>query len=463
MQTEVLFFYFISILSTLIIQTASQAVPPSDPVIGNIPPQEVGRGERTKRCPPEFEEIGKECIRVIRVASSLQCAAGGSLTPEKTCATYSGKTATCQSGFTRNGNRCHRQQAAQPSLYCAPGYTLTDQNECTGQVPATPQEVCEGGSIRRGDLCIIEADEQPELTCPPGSVIDGKKCVISELYNCTPPRQDGVSTPTSPFSQASTPTSPFAMQPTPPFSQGAPPAQAPPMPPLIQTEAVSPVVVHTYQQVTSVPAMQTVTTNPNKLMKLVGNVSQGQGVVVPEGYRLSSPAARSYAPRAPQPSWRRAQALPAIPGSKGFVPELTEYVVQATCRRIRTIPAQKLCARGYLNGKMCRVEIEITPTVANPYAFETDVQLPQQQCPDGFTLTSANSCGLEELANLLYVCGDGLQDIGDRCALYSPPSVVCPPGFATENDSSCIATLRAPPITEFTVRYACMGKDCAQR
>lgn len=65
---------------------------------------------------------------------------------------------------------------------------------------------------------------------------------------------------------------------------------------------------------------------------------------------VASPAARPIVPGAQQnqvPSrWRRTQAngFPSIlpePQSKEFVPELFDYVVQATCKRIRTIPVNK--------------------------------------------------------------------------------------------------------------------------
>lgn len=77
----------------------------------------------------------------------------------------------------------------------------------------------------------------------------------------------------------------------------------------------------------------------------------------PESYRAQAALGMSYVSGGPQPSsfqqepppqWRRNQAMtqfvvPPLPQqSKEFVPELIDYVVQATCKRIRTIAAQKL-------------------------------------------------------------------------------------------------------------------------
>lgn len=185
----------------------------------------------------------------------------------------------------------------------------------------------------------------------------------------------------------------------------------------------------------------------------------------PGSTRTNLPIQSSQAPRQPL-MWRRAQAvdIPPFaqqPPSKEFVPEFINYVVQATCKRIRTIPAQKLCARGILNGKMCRVEIEVPPVISFGDNFDFDTQPPQDLCPEGFNLASRTACILSELKSMLLVCPDETQDIGDRCATYLPPTMVCPPHFALETEKTCVRTLHAPPITEFTLKYACLGKDCA--
>lgn len=162
-----------------------------------------------------------------------------------------------------------------------------------------------------------------------------------------------------------------------------------------------------------------------------------------------------------EPPRRRAVGLQP-PVSKEFVPELIDYVVQATCKRIRTIPAQKLCSRGVLNGKMCRVEIEVPPVAIAPTSLEYDVRPPQIRCEDSrFQLLSRTMCLFSETRGLVFICPEGTQDIGDRCVSYSPPTMTCDAGFALESDSTCVQTQEAQPITEWSVTYSCVGKECA--
>lgn len=146
--------------------------------------------------------------------------------------------------------------------------------------------------------------------------------------------------------------------------------------------------------------------------------------------------------------------------SKGIVPESFDYVVDATCKRIRSIPAEKICPHGVLSGKMCKVKVEVAPTQITPIQFEYDTKPAEIQCPEGFDLITS-FCTRIETAKMNFFCPEGTADTGERCAMYTQPQMVCPPNYALEDRTTCVQTVEVPPVTEYTVTYSCQGKECS--
>lgn len=404
------------------------------------PPTPVDKSNVVKTCPAGFEFLGKECVQVVTIPATPVCPPGSELTPDGVCAMYVGKNPQCPTGFNRLGNTCERRETSAPLFVCGPGYTLTDADECTAPIESPPEEICVGGSVRKGDLCLLEEELEPELTCPPGYTNEGKICRIEELYNCTPERE---------------PLNPTVVPPTyvPPtvVPTYVPPTRVPPTLPTV------PFTLPTFAPTR--PPSKYPTPPPSKGPK--PPVYKGKSGQMPRPTSPFPPRGSMLPNYAGGPFRRAAGYIPPAE-SKGFVPERIDYVVQATCKRIRTIAAQKLCARGILNGKMCRVETEVPPEVVVPNAIGQDTRPPERRCPNGFGLASRTTCLLSQLQSLVYTCPPNTVDIGDRCATYMPPTPTCPPGYALENQTTCVQTLHAPPIVEFTVRFACTGKDCDQ-
>lgn len=116
---------------------SSFSVPPSTPA---QPPTEVGRSGEVKTCPPEYEMLGKECVKVVTIPATPQCGANGEMTPEGVCAVFFGKTAQCPEGYERLGEKCEHRETGSPFSVCDSGYTLTDMDECVAPIEQEPQE-----------------------------------------------------------------------------------------------------------------------------------------------------------------------------------------------------------------------------------------------------------------------------------------------------------------------------------
>lgn len=303
----------------------------------------------------------------------------------------------------------------------------------------------------------------------------GKLCIIEELYNCTPPRpalptglpparppptfprptfqpRPTVSPGQLPTFQPYPPTfpsqlpvpslppltfpslPPMTFPPLPPLgpSQPLPPTE---FPPVIPTQPLPPVSFPSFPPF-NFPMPSRPPLTPTQIPGSPPRF-QGKGSLLLRGG-----------------NYRRVQ-------SKGFNPELIDYVLEAVCKRIRTVLANKICPTGILTGKMCRVEVEVPPMYVTPFSVETDVQPSQPSCPSGFSVLDRLTCVLTELKNVVYVCPEGTQDIGDRCVTYAPAVHTCPPEFSLENEQTCVQTVHAAPITEFSVTFSCVGKDCA--
>lgn len=421
----------------------------------------MSRSDKTKHCPPGFEPLGKECVQVVTVPSIQQCQPGSEMTPEGVCAVFSNKVPQCAEGFTRLGNNCEHKESVTPFSVCGEGHTLNEDGECSMPIETPPVEECVGGSVRKGDLCLVEEEREPELTCPPGYTLNGKRCRIVEMYNCTPPRptptqQPGAGNFPTPPPSAAIPLPPAEVEPLPVEPYAAPPmdmqqaAYAAPAPPPVQSYTAPPPV----QSYTAPPPVQSYTAQPPMLPPMTAPPQfPARGSRVFHG-KSSYPG--EYPPVS---GYRRMQRSRP---SKEFVPELVDYVVQATCKRIRTILAQKVCTTGVLVGKTCRVEVEVPPVLITQNSFENDIQEPEPKCPNGFSIVSRDLCQLLQIRKVDFVCPEGTQDIGDRCASYAPPTITCPTGFALENDETCVQTLHQPPIVEFSVKFSCTGKDCQQ-
>lgn len=142
---------------------------------------------------------------------------------------------------------------------------------------------------------------------------------------------------------------------------------------------------------------------------------------------------------------------------------IEETLVSAKCKRISVEPANKLCPDGRLDGKSCLLETAVDAIVV-PGGFAIEVAAPSLICPAGFapeTLPCGTlTCVRVETAPVLFTCPCGTEDLGDRCAQPAEPRLICPEEYHLAN-GLCSKTITVEPLTEFTVRYSCLGKECA--
>lgn len=158
---------------------------------------------------------------------------------------------------------------------------------------------------------------------------------------------------------------------------------------------------------------------------------------------------------------RKNNIRPTKGGTKKGPATVEEFVLQSTCKRITSEPARKICDNGKLEGKHCIVEQEVQPLIV-PGKYSEVLAPVMTQCPEGYSASmSGKECEQIEYAQPFFVCPPSTSDLGDKCATFQPPRVVCPHGFALENDHQCVKTLFAAPIIEYSVTYTCTGKNCA--
>lgn len=394
------------------------------------PPSEISRTPTSKRCPEGFESLGKECVRVVTIPSSRSCSPGAELTLDDNCATYIPKTATCDVGFEQIGNRCEHFESIPSRMACPAGYTLTDAGCVPPPTELPPSEECPAGSVRRGDLCLRDEEREPELACPPRYTLEGKKCRIEELYNCTPPR------PENPTAAAAEEPVVFSAV---PVANGGYLAGG-------NSRSAAPTT-----------ATSSSAASYNAAASYAGRASSAGRTIV-----ATPSLGVVFVPGSERRNWRRMQAILGKEVEEGNL----DYVLQATCKRIRTIAAEKICPQGVLNGKLCRIEVEVPPILVPPFVFSRGFDdgsiPPEPDCPQGYSLLSRTECTLEELRGVAYVCPERASDVGDRCAMYARAVPTCPQEFVLENEATCVRTLHAPVIQEYSVTFSCTGKECPQ-
>lgn len=142
-------------------------------------------------------------------------------------------------------------------------------------------------------------------------------------------------------------------------------------------------------------------------------------------------------------------------------PYVEEFVVQQICKRITTRLPQFRCPdKAVLDGKLCRIEQSITHE-QDSKSVKPNVIMPRRQCPQHYTYDKGDTCYTVKEVTPNLVCPENSVYAGGRCYIIVPSRAVCYDGLLIEG-KTCVKTLFSPPIVEYTVHYACMGKQCLQ-
>lgn len=149
-------------------------------------------------------------------------------------------------------------------------------------------------------------------------------------------------------------------------------------------------------------------------------------------------------------------------GGKEVAPTDEQFVVQKTCKRVRTEGARKVCPKGArLHGKECIAEEEVGFQEKNG-GMREEVVRAKYVCPEGHYPSASVGrfhCLIKEEVAVHGFCPDGSENVGDKCAKFRPLIFRCPSSYALD-DGMCVKTVIAPPIVEFSVTFKCTGKDC---
>lgn len=430
-------------------------------------------------CPEGYQELGKQCARTVYVEPQITCPNGGQLTAAGNCVKYLGKNSECLPGFNRVGGLCIRIRSAPRELVCPEGYLLRTDDECVRTVTLPDHEACPAGSTVRGETCVIQHESAPVIECPEGFNLVEKECIREEAFDCTP--RSGIPNPMSLVGkelEPELPTSgelgateiPIVEVPEP--SSTLPPEELPPTITFSTTSLVSPTPIPSTVtssrgaggEVVSIASGQnhyfTNGKGARRRLQGIGHVSTTTSVSqighYPNNNRLVRTSTTSiYNPQATTVTHPQATTV-----THPLRTATVDYVVESTCKRMRVQPADKVCPNGALEGKMCQSEQVVAPVIV-PGGIVEELAAPYTTCPAGYSadLTNPDLCTVEDEVTPTFYCPAGSVDEGERCAVRSPSRATCDAGFALEGDV-CAETEFVQPLVEFTVTYACVGKEC---
>lgn len=318
----------------------------------------------------------------------------------------------CPADFTFVGKQCAKTLTDQPKLVCPPGTVLVD-GRCASYIGKESE--CPVGYIDVQGICRRTLTAFPDLACPEGYILRGKDiCVttvpLPEKKLCPPkttPKGDNCAATKSEVPEYVCPTGYVLLGKR------------------CQRE-------------------ESFDCTPPRVIADIEEPKKGQ-LAAPQHIRhggLGNKGKESYVYRLPVAE-----------------PVVQEYVIRKTCKRIITEAARPVCPKGgSFDGKLCLIDVMV-PAIFKPGGFKELTALPARECPEGFEQTSKGECITTEdtLPNLF--CPIGTIDLGDKCATYAAPKTVCPDGFFLEG-KVCVKTIFAAPLVEYTVTYACTGKDC---
>lgn len=146
---------------------------------------------KDKRCPEGWELNGKQCARIVKEPPTVSCDSGMSYVDGK-CVAFVGVSRRCPSTFTETRTTCERINETSPVFGCEDDFILTQEGLCLREIVLPDVELCPPGSVVKGDQCYMISRVDPTFSCAGNAIVQGKRCIREEEYDCTPEREDGV-------------------------------------------------------------------------------------------------------------------------------------------------------------------------------------------------------------------------------------------------------------------------------
>ncbi|KAH0480938.1 MAG: hypothetical protein KVP17_001613 [Porospora cf. gigantea B] len=167
----------------------------------------AGVSEESGLCVPDCVGIG--CVQVVeRQVPAVMCSSGFSYEGLEGCCVMDEETEAqyiCPDGSPSDGYVCTR--TTKPVFTCEEDFSLEDGScirhrkdtmdaqcpydskmdglSCLEKIPVELVPECPVSCYKEGDQCFTNKTFAHSLMCPPGWTLDGGRCVMSEMVDCT--------------------------------------------------------------------------------------------------------------------------------------------------------------------------------------------------------------------------------------------------------------------------------------
>lgn len=138
-----------------------------------------------KECQPGFLLFGNQCVRNVIVSPTYTCDPEQRLV-DKNCTEHVKKTLQCPLSYGVTTGMCFKQKMTHSEVLCPDDFQLLNGDVCSRKLKLPDVKVCPPETRDDGSLCLKQASYPPQYACPDQYTLQENKCVLEQIYDCTP-------------------------------------------------------------------------------------------------------------------------------------------------------------------------------------------------------------------------------------------------------------------------------------